>query len=404
MATRLRTAMDVATGRYWWVLAVHDRPGEERARVLRVLRGRGTGHARVDISFAGSLEECRRFQAVNGGSADGTLLVDDVTPVKAVPTEDGEFNRDSFECARPVEGGYAIVALRRAVEELADETTKAGFRILAHIPVLIPETETLRSRDLSGARLFTCTGDGVTRAWYFENGEFLWACKVLSESAPGNAIADFVGSRFLQKKLQAEDFGLDTAEIAKAVAEDAWLFRTDRQPAFSTKPDSGAVTRIREASLFRKTSKACAGILFASLLATLAFRGGVARYLSRTETQLAAIERNVEARKELERLREKMDAEMDGTVEFLGHRSRMSSFMGTVVADLPANSWITHWSINRNTHSLQGYAVSPEDVSGFLSTLEKEKSLVNVRLRTTEKTTFRRKPVVKFDLTAEVVQ
>ena len=67
------------------------------------------------------------------------------------------------------------------------------------------------------------------------------------------------------------------------------------------------------------------------------------------------------------------------------------------------DSWITHWSVNRNFHSLQGYSASSEEVSRFLATLEHEKRLVNVRLRATEKTTFKRKPVVKFDLTAEVL-
>lgn len=56
-----------------------------------------------------------------------------------------------------------------------------------------------------------------------------------------------------------------------------------------------------------------------------------------------------------------------------------------------------------NNLSLQGYSASSEEVSKFLSILEAEKKLVNVRLRSTEKTTFKRKPVVKFDLSAEVI-
>ena len=405
MANALRTALSVSTGRYWWVLVVRDCANGGVAHIVRVLRGRGAGHSYVDLSCSGSFEVCRRFQTANGGSADGVLLVDDATPVKMVQVGDEELKRENFECVTSIDGDYAVVALRRSFEDLADEVVKAGFGILVHLPALVFETEMLRSKDLSGEKLFWNVGDGVAKSWYFEQGEFLWASKVVGEcvSGDGTDVAEYVKKRFFQGAVQVEDFNPDVAEIARSVAEDAWLFRTDHLPAFSTLPDSVAVARIREAALFRRTFKACVGILLASLLVTLAFWGGVSWYVAKTETQVAAIEKNIETRKELERVWKKLEAEKAGTEEFLSHRSRMSTFLNIIAADLPADSWITHWSVNRNVHSLQGYSASSEEVSKFLSTLEHEKRLVNVRLRTTEKTTFKRKPVVKFDLTAEVI-
>nr|WP_263859338.1 PilN domain-containing protein [Fibrobacter succinogenes] len=155
--------------------------------------------------------------------------------------------------------------------------------------------------------------------------------------------------------------------------------------------------------MFRRAFKACVGILLATLLVTFAFWGGVSWYAAESETQIAAFEKNIESRKELERVWKKLEADKAGTEKFLSHRSRVATSLSIIAADLPANSWISHWAVRGSHLSLQGYSASSEEVSKFLLTLESEKKLVNVRLRTTEKTTFKRKPVVKFDLGLEVV-
>lgn len=405
MANAFRTALSVSTGRYWWVLVARDGSNGGVAQVLRVLRGRGAGHSYVDLSYSGTFEECRRFQVANGGSADGILLVDDATPVKMVQIGDEEFKRENFEYVNSIDGDFAVVALRRSFEELVEEVVKVKFKILAHLPVLFFEIEMLRQQDLSGAKLFKNTENGVTKAWYFDQGEFYWFSKAF-ESSEGEdcvKIVDFVKERFFQKSVIVEEFFPSAEDMAKVVAEDAWLFRTDHLPVFSTMPDNGAVARIREAALFRRTFKACVGVLVTTLLVTLAFWGGVSWYVSKTQTQVAAIEKRIETRKELDRAWKKLEADKAGTEKFLSHRSRSSSFLSLITADLPTDTWITHWSVNGNVHSMQGYSATSEEVSEFLSTLEHEKRLINVRLRSTEKTTFKRKPVVKFDLSAEVI-
>ena len=77
---------------------------------------------------------------------------------------------------------------------------------------------------------------------------------------------------------------------------------------------------------------------------------------------------------------------------------------GSFVVNVTDNVWITSWNASRGNHSVQGYAITPEDLSDFLSTLEKERNLVNVRLKTTEKTTWNKLQVIKFSLGAEDVQ
>ena len=75
--------------------------------------------------------------------------------------------------------------------------------------------------------------------------------------------------------------------------------------------------------------------------------------------------------------------------------------MGLFAAHVPENVWIVRWGLSGGAHSVQGYAVTSEDLSGFLASLEGERSLVNVRLRTTEKTTWKKRQVVRFSLSAE---
>lgn len=406
MKGAFRKELCISTGRYWWVLVVHGCVGNGPASIARVVRGKSSKPGAVDVSFSGTLEECRQFQVQKGGAADGVLLVDDATPVKLATALDEEFKREEFECVNSVDGSVAVAALRRAVDSVADEVAKAGFRILVHLPVLLYEADVLRPKGSETSKAFACFCGGVSKVWCFAGEELLAALKVCDGSSENKCaqMVSFVKERYFLKNVDVEEIFQEDSSIAVAVAEDAWLFRTDRMPAFSTMPDNAAVSRIREAALFRRMFKACAVVLMVTLLVTLAFWGGVAWYSSSTQTQIAAFEKNIETRRELEKVWKKLESEKAGTEIFLSHRSRLSSSFSVILADMPANSWISHWGVNRNVHSLQGYAMTSEDVSKFLSALESEKSLVNVRLRTTEKTTFKRRAVVKFDLTAEAVQ
>lgn len=408
-------SLDIAFGQYWWILNVRENiSGEACACVTRVLRGRRVCVA--DIAFEGSLAECRNFQAQNGGAADGVLLLDNVSPVKMVTAGAGidasesvsdfvGFKRENFDVVNSLDGKFAVLALHRAIENLVDEVVKVGFKILTHVPAMLVETTVLCSREmLDSTNIFTRFVDGVSKVWLFSAGDLLAFYQIADAQDKCAELVKFIKNRYMLGEATVEEASLDEASLAKTVAEDAWLFHTDHLPAFRSLPNRSAMARIREAALFRRVFKACVGVGLISLLVTLSFWGGVAWYSSKSQTQIASFEKQIETRKELERVWKKLEADKAQTEVFLSHRSRVASALAVVAGDIPGDLWVTHWSVSRGVHSMQGYASTSEDVSKFLSTLESEKSFVNVRLRTTEKTTWKRHDVVKFDLSMEEVR
>ena len=112
----------------------------------------------------------------------------------------------------------------------------------------------------------------------------------------------------------------------------------------------------------------------------------------------------MQKQKELSLVLEKLENDRAASETFLKHRSHMATSLKNFVVNVTDNVWITSWNASRGNHSVQGYAITPEDLSDFLSTLEKERNLVNVRLKTTEKTTWNKLQVIKFNLGAEDVR
>ena len=55
MAKSLRKMLDNVTGRFWWVLVVHDCANSGSAQIMRVMRGHGAGRSFIDFSLAGTL-------------------------------------------------------------------------------------------------------------------------------------------------------------------------------------------------------------------------------------------------------------------------------------------------------------------------------------------------------------
>ena len=399
-------AMNLATGRYWWVLVVGGiSPNEgSSAHILRVMRGRGAGHSVVDVSFSGPLEECRRFQMQNGGGDDGILLVDDLTPVKVVSDEMDTavdfpgYKEGCLDNVKAIGGDFSVVAMRASVENLAQEVQKCGFKILVHLPSLFAIVELLVVEG-DGARLFTNCENGVARLLLFSGANLLSGYRVLGDSS--EALVKYACDRFLLKDVPEESFSLDIEGMAKAVAEDAWLFRTDDMPAFSIAADKGALKRIREAALFRRVFKACVAIVLLSVIVLSLVWVGVDIYARQSQAMVQSLNSRIQKQKELSAVLEKLERDKNSSEKFLRHRSRVSSSVSAFAALVPENVWIVRWGLSGGNHSVQGYAVSPEALSAFLASLENERAVVNVRLRTTEKTTWKKQPVVRFSLSAE---
>ena len=399
-------AMNLATGRYWWVLVVGGiSPNEgSSAHILRVMRGRGAGHSVVDVSFSGPLEECRRFQMQNGGGDDGILLVDDLTPVKVVSDEMDTavdfpgYKEGCLDNVKAIGGDFSVVAMRASVENLAQEVQKCGFKILVHLPSLFAIVELLVVEG-DGARLFTNCENGVARLLLFSGANLLSGYRVLGDSS--EALVKYACDRFLLKDVPEESFSLDIEGMAKAVAEDAWLFRTDGMPAFAIAADKGALKRIREAALFRRVFKACVAIVLLSVIVLSLVWVGVDIYARQSQAMVQSLNSRIQKQKELSAVLEKLERDKNSSEKFLRHRSRVSSSVSAFAALVPENVWIVRWGFSGGNHSVQGYAVSPEALSAFLASLENERAVVNVRLRTTEKTTWKKQPVVRFSLSAE---
>ena len=101
---------------------------------------------------------------------------------------------------------------------------------------------------------------------------------------------------------------------------------------------------------------------------------------------------------------ENLETERAESESFLMHRSHVATSLSHFAANVTDNVWITSWHVSRGSHSVQGYSITPEDLSELLTVLEKEWNLVNVRLKTTEKTTWKNHQVIRFSLSAEDVR
>ena len=407
MPTSLGKMLDDVTGRFWWVLVVRNSANAGMAQIFRVMRGRGAGRSFVDFSFSGSLAECRQYQLKNGGGADGVLLVDCCTPVKIISEEVGTvadfpgYKAENLETVESISGDFSVVALKNAVENFAADVEKYGFKLLLHVPSALVVAELL---DVPGDQpcFFTNCDEGFVRLLLASGGKIVAGYKVAGENV--ERLAAYVREHYFLKDVVEEPFAMDLEMLAKTVAEDAWLFRTDGVPAFHTATDKGAVRRIREAALSRRILKICLALVSLSFVVLLTFRIGTNVYIDRSESKIQGFKARVQKQKELSQVLEKLENDRAVSESFLKHRSRVATSLNNFVTNVTDNVWITNWNVSRGNHSVQGYAITPEDLSEFLSTLEKERNLVNVRLKTTEKTTWNKLQVIRFSLSAEDVQ
>lgn len=407
MLKSLKKMLDDATGRFWWVLVVNGGLSNGAAQILRVMRGHGAGRSYIDYSFAGSLDECREFQVKNGGGADGVLLVDCLTPVKIVSSEVGTvadfpgYKAENLDNIESISGDFSVVVLKIALENFAAEVGKSGFKILLHVPSILIVSEQLDVLSEQPCLYTNCDG-GFVRLLLSSGGKIVAGYKVVGDDCRN--LANYVCEHFFLKNVAEEHFDVTAESLAKTIAEDTWLFRTDGVPAFHTMADKGALSRIREAALSRRILKLCVILLTLSLVALFAIRIGTGVYINRSESQIQGFKAKVSKQKELSLVLENLENDRAESESFLKHRSHVATSLSVLANNVTDNVWITSWNVSRGFHSVQGYAVAPEDLSEFLAILEKERDLVNVRLKTTEKTTWMKSPVVRFSLSAEDVR
>ncbi len=388
----------VFLGRYVWCLEL----GYDFARISRVFRKRGRGL--VDISFEGPLEECRQFQLKNGGASDGIILVDGLTNIKVLGEADSViipgYKESFFENVDSIDGISKIGASRDSVENAADKVCKIGFSILKHVPAAFYVADSVQ-KDNQGSTLF-CFAESDCADFYFVQDRSLVAYYRLTGGEiekKAQEVAGYIRENFLVKELSVDV--RDRACVACAAAEDLWLFHTDKMSGFTSPTSGDALAQIKQSALFRRSLKACAVILVMSLLMVAFFRCGVVYYGRSNEGKIQEYAEKLEKRKQLAELEAKLEKDRAETEVFLAHRSRYATSMKDVVAAVPADLWITKWSMHEHAHIIQGLASTSGDVSLMLQTLERTPGFFNARLRSTEKTTYRRNPVVKFEILVE---
>ena len=394
----LHSQTAVFFGRYVWCLEV----GLDVCRISRVLKWKSRGV--VEQAFEGTLEECRGFQCRNGGELEGVILVDNQTNAKIfveetevdLPGYKGSF----FETVIPADGSYRLNASRQAVGDIAEKVAQAGFRILKHVPAMFYIAASIDSEN-DGSTLFYGAGNGQVDFYFIQNNSFTAYYRVVNdnlEQAISQATA-YVKDNYLVGALSVQK--LERTVLANAAAEDFWLFRTDKMPAYHTATSQEALSNLKQSALFRRTFKGSLLILLISVLMVAFFRCGVMYYGHSNEGKIQEYAEKLEKRKQLAEFEAKLEKDRSETEVFLAHRSRYSTTMSDVAKSIPADLWITKWNINNRAHVIQGLASTSDDVSAMLQTLERTPGLFNARLRSTEKTTFKRNPVVRFEIQVE---
>mgnify|MGYP003822073403 FL=1 len=180
-------------------------------------------------------------------------------------------------------------------------------------------------------------------------------------------------------------------DILKRLAEDAWM----------QKMEKSSMGRLREIDWFRKILKGFGLFSLASLALVVILWLLMNVYSFYTQKDKLELEKKIEARKEMALITQKLEKDRIQLESLLMQRTRHSSSLTELVSTLPDNMWLSQIEIQGNRISIQGYASQEEEVSLYLSRLEKSSIFTRVRLKTTEKTSWKKKAVVRFDLVAE---
>lgn len=388
----------VFLGSYVWCLEL----GYNHSRISRVIRRKGRGI--TDISFEGNLEECRHFQLKNGGTTDGVILVDSLTNVKILGEVDSisipGYKESFFENVDSIDGICRICASRDAVEDAAEKVRKAGFNILKHVPAAFYVADSIQKENQGSTLCYFVVRDCLD--FFFVQDHTLVAYYRLTGGdieKKVQEVATYIRENYLVKELSVDV--RENISVACAAAEDLWLFHSDKMSGFSSPTSGDALAQIKQSALFRRTLKACMVILVMSLLMVAFFRCGVLYYGHSNEGKIQEYTEKLEKRKQLAELEAKLEKDRNETEVFLAHRSRYATSMKDIIAAIPADLWITKWVIENHAHIIQGQASTSGDVSMVLQALERTPGFFNARLRSTEKTTYRRNPVVKFEILVE---
>ncbi|MFA6733757.1 MAG: PilN domain-containing protein [Sphaerochaetaceae bacterium] len=429
----LKVKSGILSGNSWWCLE----RSSDASRISQWVHINGRA-SRIG-AFSGSLLQCKVYQCAHCGGEDGVLFLDDSVPPRLLAADgDSPFAGDDggatyipgfqtadFRTVRPEGRTFSVTLATKAAEASAAEAEQAGFRILAQCPAVIFQTEALPVHPENPAEIFLSIYADHSDCWLFSAGNLLAFHRIAA--CDGERLSSLVKKDFQKRhalpdspKIQYKAYETPEPGLAKFLeasgaasfepsgdpaayaAEDAWMFHTDALPSVCPSPSGQALSRLREAALFRKTARLSGAVILISALALVLLSIFVISYRLYTKNDVAAIETALENQRKIDALSMQLAGERQTAEDFLRYKSDAAASMVALSRLLPPDVWLTNWELTDGKQTLNGFALSEASVSAFLSALEKSGTFTAVRLRTTEKTTWNGKPAVRFDLVTEV--
>lgn len=405
-------------GRYWWCLAY----SLDECRLARFT----FTHKEIHLadSFAGTLEACRQYMTLHQGEMDGLLVADDSLPVRLLPGT--EFAMQCADTTAPFLPGISMSDLRvipglspeepvafcqdKASESLLDTLVSNGFCISRVVPMAVLYAGMAIVHTETPVEALVRKTPGSSDIWLFHAGEF----KGYHRIAGGKESLQVFFQQFLPHRfpgaeapvIQELTVGCATGipvELAPLafLAQETEALDLGNAPSLGARNDEIANQRREDAKFLRRVLRLSTWVLgFAMvslcLLGLLAAGYGLYTRADRTE-----YEKRRELDKELLAMSQNLERKREAMAELLRHRTRRTSKMTALVQSLPQGLWLTRWDAQGGRHTIQGLALNGDDISQLLALLEKSPHFRQIRLRTTERTTWQGRPVVRFDMGAE---
>jgi Tfp pilus assembly protein PilN len=413
--------LNLCLGNFWWTIEIST----SGTRLIRWLKN-GKSIEKLDY-FEGTLEECFQYLILHGSSLDGVLVAEDSIPYRFLSLEEyhqiqSSPNEANFLPGISVselqvieslsENAVAICGKRR-YDDLMNEIKQQGFIPISVVPAAFLYASYFPLDKKENGQIFIRVTKTFFEIWVFNNGAFL-SCHRFLEDA--NRLDVFLNQFYTNRYPLSNDYSISLIEneildattvsakinkkvnsislqedILKRLAEDAWM----------QKMEKSSMGRLREIDWFRKILKGFGLFSLASLALVVILWLLMNVYSFYTQKDKLELEKKIEARKEMALITQKLEKDRIQLESLLMQRTRHSSSLTELVSTLPDNMWLSQIEIQGNRISIQGYASQEEEVSLYLSRLEKSSIFTRVRLKTTEKTSWKKKVVVRFDLVAE---
>ncbi|MDR1760361.1 MAG: PilN domain-containing protein [Fibrobacter sp.] len=425
---------DILLGRFFWCLEYRH----PKARLVRFLRGRQK--IVPAETFSGTLEECAGFLLKHGSALDGVLVLDDSFPVRLISSEefsllaaDGEdavflpgVPYSELKIVENLSGDAVALLAKSAVESRIAELEQKGFLPLQLVPASFFYAGLFSPGKDSEGDIFIRANSVFSEIWVFQNAEFATAHRIsggletLSHYFSDFYFQRYPASREYPVRLAGEEIFNAAAvsealsspvevmtpekDVLEVLAEDAWLLGIAKLPSWGSTVNSDPYRRLREARVFRKFLKVALSFTLGSLVVAALLWLSVAGYDFSRRNDRLELEKKIEAGRELASFSKKMEKDRHDLEELLKKKTRHASSLTEVIRVLDPGMWFSQIDIQGDRISLVGYALQENQISAYLSALEKSSALTRVRLRTTEKTTWRKRTVFRFHLVAEEVR